>query len=181
MSIATRPLSLTVNGRKVGPIDVPDSMMMLDFLNEYLNLTGARLGCGIGVCHACTIILDRPDGRAEEMRTCITGAHFFADKSIRTVEAHAERDAQGNLVKLAPVQQAFIEHFAFQCGYCTSGFVTGATVLIERLKREPVARKDLERTITEALDRHICRCTGYVRYYEAVREVVLATPGLVKG
>jgi len=72
-----------------------------------------------------------------------------------------------------------IEHFAFQCGYCTSGFVTGATVLMERLQREPVARKDLERTITEALDRHICRCTGYVRYFEAVREVVLATPGLV--
>jgi len=180
VSIATTPLSLTVNGHRIGPIDVPDSMMMLDFLNEYLNLTGTRLGCGIGVCHACTIIVDLPGDRSEEVRTCITAAHSFAGKSIRTVEAHAELDVQGNPVKLSPVQQAFIEHFAFQCGYCTSGFVTGATVLIERLKREPVGREDLERTITEALDRHICRCTGYVRYNEAVREVVLATPGLVK-
>ena len=180
MSVATRPLALTVNGQYTGPLDVPDGMMMLDFLSEYLNLTGARGSCGIGVCHACTIILDLPDGRSEEVRTCITAAHSFAGKSIRTIEGHAERDAQGNPVKLSPVQQAFIEHFAFQCGYCTSGFVTGATVLMERLQREPVARKDLERTITEALDRHICRCTGYVRYYEAVREVVLATPELVK-
>jgi CO/xanthine dehydrogenase Mo-binding subunit/aerobic-type carbon monoxide dehydrogenase small subunit (CoxS/CutS family) len=179
MSRATAPLALTVNGGDVGPIDVPDSVMMLDFLNEYLNLTGARLGCGIGVCHACTIIVDLPDGRSEEVRTCITAAHSFAGKRIRTVEAHAERDAQGKPVKLSAVQQAFIEHFAFQCGYCTSGFVTGATVLIERLQREPVARQDLERTIMEALDRHICRCTGYVRYSEAVRAVVLATPGLV--
>jgi len=180
VSIATKSLSLTVNGRDTGPIDVPDGMMMLDFLNEYMNLSGTRLSCGIGVCGACTIILDLPDGRSEDVRTCITAAHSFAGKSIRTIECHAAYDAQGNPVKLSPVQQAFIEHFAFQCGYCTSGFVTGATVLLERLKREPVARKDLERTITEALDRHICRCTGYVRYYEAVREVVLATPGLVK-
>uniref|UniRef100_UPI001EF8166A 2Fe-2S iron-sulfur cluster-binding protein n=1 Tax=Enterobacter hormaechei TaxID=158836 RepID=UPI001EF8166A len=79
------------------------------------------------------------------------------------------------------VQQAFIEHFSFQCGYCTPGFVTGATVLIDRLKRRPVPRAELERTITEALDAHICRCTGYVRYFEAVREVVLKTPGLVLG
>ena len=178
--MATRALALTVNGRSVGPIDVPDDMLMLDFLNEYLDLTGARLGCGIGVCHACTIIVDAPDGRSEEVRTCVTAAHSFAGKSIRTVEAHAERDTHGNVVKLSPVQQAFVEHFAFQCGYCTSGFVTGATVLMERLKREPVERNDLESTIMEALDQHICRCTGYVRYYEAVREVVLATPGLVK-
>ena len=180
MSIATKGLALTVNGRSVGPIDVPDDMTMLDFLNEYLGLTGARLGCGIGVCHACTIIVDSRDGRSEEVRTCVTAAASFAGKSIRTVEAHAKRDWRGKVEKLSPVQQAFIEHFAFQCGYCTSGFVTGATVLMERLKREPVARQDLERTIVEALDRHICRCTGYVRYYEAVRELILATPGLVQ-
>jgi aerobic-type carbon monoxide dehydrogenase small subunit (CoxS/CutS family) len=181
MSIATRALSLTVNGVRVGPVDVPDTMTMLDFLNEYLNLTGTRPGCGIGVCHACTVIVDGVDGRSVEERTCITAAHAFDGKRIRTVEAHAGRDAAGNPVRLSPVQQAFIEHFAFQCGYCTPGFVAGATVLIERLQREPVARTDLERTIMEALDRHICRCTGYVRYYEAVREVILATPGLVTG
>jgi aerobic-type carbon monoxide dehydrogenase small subunit (CoxS/CutS family) len=179
MSVAKTPLSVNVNGQDTGPIDVPDGLMMLDFLNEYLNLTGTRLGCGIGVCHACTVIVDRPDGRSEEMRTCVASAHSFAGKRIRTIEAHAQRDANGRL-RLSPVQQAFIEHFAFQCGYCTSGFVNSATVLIERLRREPVAREDVERTITDALDPHICRCTGYVRYYAAVREVILATPGLVK-
>ncbi len=182
MTIATRPLSLVVNGRQVGPIDVPETMMMLDFLQEYLNLTGTRMACGQGVCWACTVmLLDSGEGPPREIRTCITGAHFFAGKQVRTIEGHAERDEQGDVVALTPIQQAFIEHFAFQCGYCTPGFVTGATVLLERLKRQPVARADVERTIEEALAPHICRCTGYVRYYQAVRDVILATPGLVVG
>ena len=182
MTIATRPLSLVVNGRQVGPVDVPETTMMLDFLQETLDLTGTRMGCGQGVCWACTVmLLDVDGGPAREIRTCITGAHFFEGRSIRTIEGHAERDADGNVVALTPVQQAFIEHFSFQCGYCTPGFVTGATVLLERLAREPVARADVESTIEEALAPHICRCTGYVRYYEAVRSVILDTPGLVVG
>jgi len=180
MTIATRPLSLTVNGRKIGPTDIPEDLMMLDFLNEYLGLTGSRIGCGQGICRACTVILDHPDGRSEEIQTCINGAHDFADKSVRTIEGHAERDGQGNVVRLSPVQQAFVEHFAFQCGYCTPGFVNATTVLMENLKRLPVARKDLEKKIEEALNGHICRCTGYVRYYEAVRDVILKSPGLVQ-
>jgi aerobic-type carbon monoxide dehydrogenase small subunit (CoxS/CutS family) len=179
MTIPTRPLSLIVNGRKVGPIDVPHDMMLVDVLHEYLGLTGSRLGCGQGICHACSVILDGPAG-PREIRSCITGAHFFAGKAIRTVEGHAERDAQGNVVRLSPVQQALIDHFSFQCGYCTPGFVTAATVLMERLKIAPVARHDLETTIDKAMGSHICRCTGYVRYFEAVRDLVLATPGLVK-
>ncbi len=117
----------------------------------------------------------------DERRTCITGAHWFDGRHVRTVEGIAERDEEGAIAMLSPVQKAFIEHFSFQCGYCTPGFVIGATVLIDRLRREPVAREQLEDVITEALDRHICRCTGYVRYFEAVRDVVLRTPGLVIG
>ncbi|MCB6146690.1 hypothetical protein LHK12_21800 [Providencia rettgeri] len=83
-------------------------------------------------------------------------------------------------VKLSPVQQAFVENFSFQCGYCTPGFVNAATVFIEELQRNPIAEADLEEAIKQALNNHICRCTGYVRYYEAVRDVVLATPGLIK-
>jgi aerobic-type carbon monoxide dehydrogenase small subunit (CoxS/CutS family) len=83
------------------------------------------------------------------------------------------------VVRLSPVQQAFIEHYAFQCGYCTPGFVTGATVLMDQLKRAPVSRKDLERVIEDALGPHICRCTGYVRYYAAVRQLIVDTPGLI--
>jgi xanthine dehydrogenase YagT iron-sulfur-binding subunit len=180
MTLSGRPLSLTVNGKPVGPLDVPEGLMMIDFLHEYLDLTGSRFGCGQGICQACTVILDQPDGRTEAIRTCITGAHYFAGRSVRTIESLAERDAQGEVVKLSPVQQAFIENFAFQCGYCTPGFVIGATVLVERLKHEPVSLKDVEPAIMQALDPHICRCTGYVRYYRAIREVILTTPGLVR-
>lgn len=180
MTIALKKLSLTVNGKAVDPVDVPDTMMMQDFLYEYLNLTGARMGCGQGICHACTVIVENDDGTLAKMRTCITGAHWFEGRKVRTIEGHAKRDASGAITQLSPVQQAFIEHFSFQCGYCTPGFVTGATVLLDELKRQPVARADLERAISEALDKHICRCTGYVRYYEAVRDVILNTPGLIK-
>lgn len=181
MTITHQPMSLAVNGEAIGPVDVPTDMMMIDFLHEYLGLTGSRFGCGQGICHACTIILDDPAKGAVEMRTCITAAHFFAGKTVRTIEGHATRDAAGNVLRLTPVQQAFIEHFAFQCGYCTPGFVTGTQVLLERLRRAPVPRADVEKTIEQALAPHICRCTGYVRYYEAVRSVILNTPGLVRG
>ncbi|KWO10225.1 (2Fe-2S)-binding protein [Burkholderia ubonensis] len=175
-----KPLSVTINGKSVGPMQVPEGLMMIEFLHEYAGLTGSRLGCGQGICHACVVILDQPDGTSEEVRSCITGAHFFHGRSIRTIEGHAKRNDAGEVVELSPIQQKFLEHFSFQCGYCTPGFVNAATVLIERLKRRPVAKADVERTITDALDPHICRCTGYVRYYEAVKDVVMTTPGLVK-
>lgn len=177
----TKAVSLTVNGRAVGPIEVPSTLMLVDFLHEYLGLTGSRLGCGQGVCHACVVILDHANGASEEVRACITGAHFFDGKKIRTIEGHAQRDEHGEIVALSPVQQKFLEHFSFQCGYCTPGFVNATTVLIEKLHREPVERAHLEATITAALNDHLCRCTGYVRYYEAVKDLVLSTPGLVKG
>ncbi|RQR60132.1 (2Fe-2S)-binding protein [Burkholderia sp. Bp9126] len=175
-----KPLSVTINGKSVGPMQVPEGLMMIEFLHEYAGLTGSRLGCGQGICHACAVILDKPDGTSEEVRSCITGAHFFHGRAIRTIEGHAKRNDAGEVVELSPIQQKFLEHFSFQCGYCTPGFVNAATVLIERLKREPVAKADVERTITDALDAHLCRCTGYVRYYEAVKDVVMTTPGLMK-
>ncbi|MEG3791748.1 (2Fe-2S)-binding protein [Lysobacter sp. CCNWLW3] len=177
--IVKRPLQLHVNGRAHGPIDVPEDMMLVDVLHEYLGLTGTRFGCGQGVCRACTVIVDDEAG-PREVRSCITGAHYFAGKRIRTVEGHARRDDAGAIVELSPVQQAFLDHFSFQCGYCTPGFVNAATVLLERLKKSPVTAADVEATITEALDPHLCRCTGYVRYYQAVKALVLATPGLVR-
>ncbi|PLP58285.1 (2Fe-2S)-binding protein [Mesorhizobium loti] len=180
MTLPTKKLSLTVNDKAIDSVDVPEAMMMQDFLHEYLDLTGSRMGCGQGICHACTVIVEKDDGVLDEVRTCITGAHWFEGKKVRTVEGHAKRDAAGVISELSPVQQAFIENFSFQCGYCTPGFVTGATVFIDQLKRKPVARVDLEKAITEALDKHICRCTGYVRYHQAVRDLVLTIPDLVK-
>ncbi|MCY1275865.1 4-hydroxybenzoyl-CoA reductase subunit gamma [compost metagenome] len=170
--MAKRALSMTINGQAVGPFTVDDDLMMIEFLHEHLNLTGSRLGCGQGICHACVAILDKPDGTSEEIRTCITGAHFFDGKKVRTVEGHARRDDKGEVTGLNPIQQKFIDQFAFQCSYCTPGYVNAATVLVEKLQRQPVRRSELEGEIERALGNHICRCTGYVRYYNAAREVV---------
>ncbi|MGY8668762.1 (2Fe-2S)-binding protein [Bradyrhizobium sp. UFLA05-109] len=180
MSHPTRSLTVTINGQRRGPLDVPEGLMMIDVLHEMLELTGPRLGCGIGICHACVVIWDRDDRTSEEVRTCITGAGFFDGKSIRTIEGIARRDDKGQVLALSPVQQAFLDKFSFQCGYCTPGFVMAATVLVERLARAPVARGEVEATVAAALEPHICRCTGYVRYYQAVRDVILATPGLIR-
>jgi aerobic-type carbon monoxide dehydrogenase small subunit (CoxS/CutS family) len=163
-------LAITINGRAIDPIEVRDDLSMNDFLREYLGMTGTKFGCGAAQCLSCTIIVDNPDGTSETSPTCIVPAASFSGKAIRTVEGHA-RNGQ-----LTALQKAFIDHFAFQCGYCTAGFLNEAQVLLERLAKKPVARTELEKTIEDALDGHICRCTGYIKYHEAVRDVILADP-----
>ncbi|HAB03309.1 MAG TPA: (2Fe-2S)-binding protein [Pseudomonas sp.] len=176
--MANRPLQLTLNGQPVGPVEVPDDLAMIDYLHEHQNLTGSRLGCGQGICHACVVIVDHPDGTSEEVRTCITGAHYFEGKTVRTIEGHAKADEAGNLT-LNPIQQKFVDLFAFQCSYCAPGFVNAATVLVESAQRQPLKQSEVEQHIETSLGHHICRCTGYVRYYEATR-TVLNDLGLVK-
>lgn len=161
-------LSLTINGQKHGPVDVRDDLSMNDFLREMLGMTGTKFGCGAAQCLSCAIIVDEPDGSSYTSPTCVAPAVNFDGKSIRTVEGHA-KDGQ-----LSALQQAFIDHFAFQCGYCTAGFLNEGQVLLERLARAPVTRETLEQTIADALDGHLCRCTGYIRYHAAVRDVILA-------
>ncbi|MCA6121515.1 2Fe-2S iron-sulfur cluster binding domain-containing protein [Bradyrhizobium sp. WSM 1704] len=161
-------LSLTINGRKHGPFDVRDDLTMNDFLRETLGMTGTKFGCGAAQCLSCAIIVDNPDGTSYTSPTCIVSAVTFHDKTIRTVEGHA-KDGE-----LSALQKAFVAHFAFQCGYCTAGFLNESQVLLERLARAPVPRDDLEQTIADALDGHLCRCTGYIKYHEAVRDVILA-------
>lgn len=177
-AVPTRPLTLIVNGERYGPLDVPDDMMLIDVLHEYLGLTGTRYGCGEGLCRACAVILDGEDG-SQSIPSCLTSAHQLEGRRIRTIEGHAKRDADAAVVALSPVQQAFVDGFSFQCGYCTPGYVNAATLLVERLARAPVRATALESAITDALDPHLCRCTGYVRYFQAVKRLVLATPGLV--
>jgi len=164
-------MSLTINGKPYGPFELRDELSMNDFLREYLGLTGTKFGCGVAQCLSCAVIVDNPDGASQTSPTCVVPAVSFAGKSIRTVEGHAQNG------QLSALQKAFVEHFAFQCGYCTAGFLYEGQVLLDRLERKPVARADLERTIAEALDGHLCRCTGYIKYHAAVRDVVLADPG----
>ena len=142
-------LSLTINGRTYGPTDVRDELTMNDYLREYLGLTGTKFGCGAAQCLSCAVIIDNPDGTSYTSPTCIVPAANFNGKSIRTVEGHAKNG------ELSVLQKAFIEHFAFQCGYCTAGFLNEGQVLLERLEKKRVPR---------------------VRYHEALRDVILADP-----
>lgn len=163
-------LAITINGRAYGPMEVRDDLTMNDFLREYLGMTGTKFGCGAAQCLSCAVIIDDPDGTSQTSPTCVVPAASFNGKVIRTVEGHAKNG------ELSSLQKAFIEHFAFQCGYCTAGFLNEGQVLIERLSKSPIARAELEQTIAEALDSHLCRCTGYIKYHEAVRDVILAEP-----
>ncbi len=163
-------LALTINGRVVGPIEVREELSMNDFLREVLGMTGTKFGCGAAQCLSCAVIVDAEDGSSATRPTCIAAALDFNGTRIRTVEGHATGGV------LTPLQVAFIEHFAFQCGYCTPGFLNEAQVLLERLAKAPVPREDVASTVAEALDGHLCRCSGYVKYHEAVRAVILADP-----
>jgi len=164
-------LNITINGRGYGPTEVRDDLTMNDFLREYLGMTGTKFGCGAAQCLSCAVIVNNSDGTSYTSPTCVVAAANFNGKTIRTVEGHA------NNGQLSALQKAFIEHFAFQCGYCTAGFLNEGQVLLECLAKKRVARADLEKTIAEALDSHLCRCTGYIKYHEAVRDVILADPG----
>jgi aerobic-type carbon monoxide dehydrogenase small subunit (CoxS/CutS family) len=161
-------LNLKINGRAYGPIDVRDELSMNDFLREYLGMTGTKFGCGAAQCLSCAVIIDDPDGTSRTSPTCVVPATAFNGQSIRTIEGHAKNG------ELTDLQKAFVTHFSFQCGYCTAGFVNEGQVLLERLAKKPVARADLDKTIVDALNGHICRCTGYVKYVEAMRDVILA-------
>ena len=163
-------INVTINGREYGPTEVRDELTMNDYLREYLGLTGTKFGCGAAQCLSCAVIVDSPDGTSYTSPTCIVPAVRFNGKSIRTVEGHARNG------EFSVLQKAFIEHFAFQCGYCTAGFLNEAQVLLERLAKKRAPRDDIEKTIAEALDGHLCRCTGYIKYHEAVRSVILADP-----
>ena len=159
-------ISFSVNG---APQSVPASRgsdTLLDFLHDDLNLTGTKLCCGIGVCRACTVAVAKGPA-TNPMISCSTPLSVLDGTDIRTVEDIARNG------RLARIQAAFLDHFSFQCGYCTPGFVMASTVFLDEIADSPVAPDQLDAAIEDAIGQHICRCTGYVRYYEAVKEVAL--------
>ena len=162
-------MKFTLNGREQ-TLDADGDMPLLWAIRDIAGLTGTKFGCGAAQCLSCAVIVDDPDGSSHTNPTCVVPAVNFDGLAIRTVEGHASDGA------LTPLQSAFIDHFSFQCGYCTAGFLNEGQVLLERLQSAPIPRAELERTILEALDGHICRCTGYVRYHQAVRDVILSDP-----
>ena len=140
----THRISLTVNGRPV-ETEVEDRLHLADFLRRELKLTGTHLGCEHGVCGACTVLVD---GRA--VRSCLMLAVQARGSDVTTVEGLAAEDGT-----LSPLQEAFREHHALQCGFCTPGMLTSLTAFL----RDNPAPTDRE--IREAISGNICRCTGY--------------------
>jgi nicotinate dehydrogenase subunit A len=145
-------LALSVNGeRRV--IDVPPNTTLLSVLRDDLELTGTRYGCGRGQCGACFVIAD-----SRAVASCLITADQAARMEITTIEGLATGDG------LTPVQQAFVDGDAMQCGYCTSGMIISATAL---LARDP-APDDI--SIRDALAGNLCRCGVYGRAMSAVRK-----------
>ncbi len=151
-------LELKVNG-EIYEIYVEPWSTLLEVLRDELNLTGTKVGCETGHCGACTVLID---GRA--VKSCLILVGQAKGRSILTIEGLANKE------RLHPLQQAFIEHFAVQCGYCSPGMLMSAKALLDE-NLNPT-----EKDVREALHGNLCRCTGYVKIVEAV----LAASGKVK-
>ncbi len=154
-------IEITVNGRR-RRFDVEPNTLLLNLVREGMHLTGAKYGCGIGECGACTVHLD-----GEPVLACMTLAVDADGRRVDTIEGLAEGD------ELDPLQEAFLEEGAVQCGFCTPGFIMTA----EALLRENPAPEESE--IREYLKGNLCRCTGYVnivRAVEAAAEKMKAGP-----
>jgi carbon-monoxide dehydrogenase small subunit len=150
--MAFHRITLTVNG-ETELVDVPSNMTLLQMLREKLVLTGTKNGCTAGECGACTVIMD-----GEPVNSCMVLAVECAGSEITTVEglAHPEQ--------LDPVQEAIIQQGGVQCGFCTPGILISTRALLDRNPNP----SDYE--IREALVGNLCRCTGYLRIIDAVKE-----------
>jgi len=148
-------IALSVNGRAVDA-KVESRRLLADFLRRDLNLTGTHIGCEHGVCGACTVLVD---GRP--VRSCLMFAVQADGCEVVTVEGLAGEDG-----RLSPLQQAFREHHALQCGFCTSGVLISLTGLLDASPNPD------EATIRDVVSGHICRCTGYQAMIDAARAVL---------
>jgi aerobic carbon-monoxide dehydrogenase small subunit len=148
-----RDITLTVNGRGYS-IRVEPRRTLVDAIREDCGQTGTHIGCEHGVCGACTVLVD-----GAPVRACLMFAVQAANKEIRTVEG------LGSVDNLNPLQRAFMEHHALQCGFCTPGFLMLVTGVLER---EPDIGDD---ELLDVLASNLCRCTGYQNIIKAVRAV----------
>jgi len=172
VAAATAPqtisLSLKINGKQRA-LTVDTRTTLLDALREYLNLTGSKKGCDHGQCGACTVLID---GR--RVNSCLTLAAVAQGAEITTIEGLAHGD------QLHPVQEAFLEHDGFQCGYCTPGQICSAVALLEEHRRGDLSQVSFQtgqttspqlsdNEIRERMSGNICRCAAYPNIVAAVR------------
>lgn len=148
-----RHIEFTMNGKPIRvEIDIRETLQ--EVLRNRLHMTGLKVGCGVGECGACTVILN-----GKPIDSCLLMGVLADGAKITTVEGLA-KDGE-----LSPVQKSFVEHGAVQCGFCTSGLVLTATHMAE-------SGKDFSREeIKEEITGHLCRCTGYEQVIEAIKEV----------
>lgn len=143
-------ISFTLNGEKIEAL-TSDNVTFLDFIRDTIGLTGTKKGCEEGECGACTILLD-----GNPVNSCLLLAREVAGKEVITIEGLASDG------KLTPLQQAFIDKWAIQCGYCTPGMVMSAKALLDS-NPNPT-----ELEIRDAIAGNLCRCTGYAKIVEAI-------------
>ena len=155
---------LTINGR-ARRVDVAPDATLLSVLRNQLYLTGAKPACERGECGACTVLLDGADGTVEPIYACLTLAAAHEGESVTTIEGLAPAGG------LHPVQAAFVEHDAVQCGYCTPGQVLAAVAL---LARQPDPSDD---DITRGMSGNLCRCGTYPKIARAIRSAAAAMRG----
>lgn len=155
----TIPIELTVNGREVS-LEIQPQLMLLDLLRDRLSLKGAKRSCDLQVCGACTILVD---GKA--VSSCTYLAYEARGAEVLTIEGLAD----GNT--LHPMQQAFIDNGAFQCGFCTPGMILAAKSLLDETPRPS------EEKVKEYMEGNICRCTGYHNIVKAVQQAAKTMGG----
>jgi xanthine dehydrogenase YagT iron-sulfur-binding subunit len=148
------PVSLTINGTPRS-LTLDPRTTLLDLLREHLDLTGTKKGCDHGQCGACTVLLD-----GQRINSCLTFAVMYEGAQLTTIEGLAKNDT------LHPLQQAFIDHDAFQCGYCTPGQICSAAGLIAEGKAKTVDE------IRELMSGNICRCGAYTNIVAAIQQVM---------
>lgn len=146
-------VNMIVNGKSVS-VNVKPYARLIDVLREELNLTGTKEGCGVGECGACTVIVD-----GQSVNSCLALAASMEGKSITTIEGLMEND------RLHPIQQAFIDHHALQCGFCTPGLILSTKALLDN---NPNPTKE---EIKIGISGNLCRCTGYEQIIEAIEDV----------
>lgn len=157
---AAVPVRLTLNGDPI-TVEVPPNAILLDVLREQLQLTGTKKGCDHGQCGACTVHVD-----GQAMNACLRLAVMCEGQTITTIEGLAEA------AQLHPVQQAFLDHDAFQCGYCSPGQIMSAVALLEdRRIAGDVA------TVREAMSGNLCRCGAYQNILAAIQDARLRLHG----
>lgn len=147
-------IRITINKRNYA-LSVDPALLLVDLLRDYIGLTGTKKGCEIGECGACTVIMN-----GETVNSCLVLAIQADGAEITTIEGVADND------DLHPVQQAFLEHDAIHCGFCTPGMVLSAINLLNH-NSNPT-----EFEIREAIAGNLCRCTGYQQVVEAIQSVI---------